>query len=332
MREHTIPAMATGRGIMTNLGQLTRVSVRDIWPNEALDFTPWIAGNLVRLGEVLGMDLELVAREASVGSFSLDILARDLSTGHHVIVENQFGDTDHDHLGKILTYAAGYDASTVIWVSETVRDEHRQTIEWLNQRTDTDTQFFAIEIEVVKIDDSRPAYNFKPVVLPNEWHKVKRETTTGRSSARGEAYRAFFQKLIDELREKHSLTDARIGQPQNWYNFPTGVSGLVYGTSFAQGGRLRDELYIDVGDPEKNKRLFDWLFEQRSLIEQECGESLSWERLDDRRASRIAIYREGTIDDETMLDEYRQWAIARLLTFRKVFSQRLRNYKKLAIA
>lgn len=316
---------------MTNLGQLKHVSIRDVWPNEAQDFTPWMAENLARLGETLGMDLELVSREASVGNFSLDILARDLSTGHYAIVENQFGDTNHDHLGKILTYAAGYDATTVIWVSESVRDEHRQTIEWLNQRTDTDTQFFAIEIEVVRIDDSRPAYNFKPVVLPNEWRKTKKESASGKPSSRGEAYRTFFQTLIDELRVKHSFTDARIGQPQNWYNFPTGVSGLVYGTSFAQGGRLRDELYIDVGDIERNKRLFDSLLEQKSLIELEFGEPLSWERLDDRRASRIAVYREGAIDDEPLLAEYRAWAIARLLTFRKVFSHRLRSTKKPSI-
>lgn len=312
---------------MPDFGKIKKVNVRDIWQHEAHDFTPWLAENIEKLGESVGMDLELIEQEASVGSFSLDILAKDLSTGHHIVIENQFGDTDHDHLGKMLTYAAGFDASKVIWISENVRDEHRQTIEWLNQRTDTDTQFFAIEVEVFKIDDSKPAYNFKPIVFPNEWRKSKKEGWKGILSSKAEAYREYFQSLIDELRSKHSFTKAKIAQPQNWYIFPTGVSGISYGTSFAQGGRVRVELYIDVGESDKNKRLFDWLFEQKGIIETEFEESLDWERLDSRRASRIAIYREGSIDDVETLQEIHSWAVQELLKFRKVFSSRLKSYK-----
>jgi len=312
---------------MPEFGKIKKVSIRDIWQHEAHNFTPWLAENLDKLGESVGMDLELIEQEASVGNFSLDVLARDLSTGHNIIIENQFGDTDHDHLGKMLTYAAGFDASKVIWISENVRDEHRQTIEWLNQRTDTDTQFFAIEIEVFRIDDSKPAYNFNLIVFPHEWRKSKKEGRIGNASAKGEAYREYFQSLIDELRDKHSFTKARAAQPQNWYIFPTGISGISYGTSFAQGGRVRAELYVDLGDFDKNKNLFDWLFEQKQVIEGELGESLDWERLDDRRASRIAVYRTGSIDDVEILNEIHIWAIQELLKFRKAFSSRLKTYK-----
>lgn len=312
---------------MPDFGKIKKVNIRDIWQHEAHNFTPWLAENLDKLGESVGMDLELIEQEASVGNFSLDVLARDLSTGHNVIIENQFGDTDHDHLGKMLTYAAGFDASKIIWISERVRDEHRQTIEWLNQRTDTDTQFFAIEIEVFRIDESKPAYNFKPIIFPNEWRKSKKEGWKENSSAKGEAYREYFQTVIDELRNKHSFTKAKVAQPQNWYIFPTGFSRLSYGTSFAQGGRVRAELYIDVGELDRNKKLFDWLLEQRQNIETEFGESLDWERLDDRRASRIAIYREGSIDDVEILKEIQTWAIQELLKFRKVFSPLLKSYK-----
>lgn len=312
---------------MPDFGNIKKINIKDIWQHEAQNFTPWLAINLEKLGESVGMDLEMIEQEASVGNFSLDILAKDLSTGHNVIIENQFGDTDHDHLGKMLTYAAGFDASKVIWISENVRDEHRQTIEWLNQRTDTDTQFFAIEIEVFKIDDSKPAYNFKPIVFPNEWRKSKKQSSSKSASAKGEAYREYFQFLMDELRTKHSFTKARIAQPQSWYIFPTGIYGISYGTSFAQGKRVRAELYIDVGDSEKNKGLFDWLFEKKQIIENEFGESLDWERLDDRRASRIAIYREGSIDDVEVLTEIRAWAIQELLKFRKAFSSHLKTYK-----
>lgn len=312
---------------MPDFGNIQKINIREIWQHEAQNFTPWLAKNLEKLGKSVGMDLEMIEQEASVGNFSLDILAKDLSTGHNVIIENQFGDTDHDHLGKMLTYAAGFDASKVIWISENVRDEHRQTIEWLNQRTDTDTQFFAIEIEVFKIDNSKPAYNFKPVVFPNEWRKSKKQNSSESPSAKGEAYREYFQELIDELREKHSFTKAKVAFPQNWYSFPSGISGISYGTSFAQGGRVRTELYIDLGDSDKNKKLFDWLFDQRQTIESEFGETLDWERLEDRRASRVAIYREGSIDEIEKLKEIQAWAIQELLKFRKAFSSRLKTYK-----
>lgn len=314
-------------GTMLEFGKIKKLNIRDVWQHEAYNFTPWLAENLDKLGEAVGMDLELVEQESSVGKFSLDLLAKDLSTGHTVIIENQFGDTDHDHLGKILTYAAGFDASIIIWISECVRDEHRQTIEWLNQRTDTETQFFAIEIEIFKIDESKPAFNFKPIVFPNEWRKSKKESWKSNPSAKAEAYREYFQSLIDELRNKYNFTKAKVAQPQNWYLFPTGISGISYGTSFALGRRVRVELYIDVGKAEINKKLYDWLFEQKETIENEFGDALEWERLDDRRASRIAIYREGSIDDVEILQDIQTWVIQELLKFRKVFSPRLKTYK-----
>jgi hypothetical protein len=196
-------------------GKIKKLNPRDIWPKEAKDFTPWLADNIGSLGEALGMELGLTDMEAAVGDFSLDLLAKDLGSGHTVIIENQLTQTDHDHLGKLLTYAAGYSASTVVWIAEVVRDEHRQALEWLNQRTDEDTQFFGVVIEVFKIDDSKPAYSFKPVVSPSEWQKAKRRHAGGTVSAKGELYRNYFQALIDELREKYQFTNAKIGQPQN---------------------------------------------------------------------------------------------------------------------
>ena len=302
-------------------GKISALNLRDIWPKEAKDFTPWLADNIDALGDALGMELELKEKEATVGEFSLDLLAKDLGTGHTVIIENQLTQTDHDHLGKLLTYAAGFGASTVVWVAEVVRDEHRQALEWLNQRTDEDTQFFGVVVEVFKIDDSNPAYSFKPVVSPSEWQKSKKRQISGAVSAKGEAYRNYFQALIDELRGKYQFTNAKIGQPQNWYSFSSGVSGITFGAVFVQGGKARTELYIDLGEGEKNKALFDWLYDQREEIHSKLGRELEWERLDGKRASRIAVYRDGSINsNEEELTEIKVWHIENLINFKKIFS------------
>ena len=141
---------------MPNFSELKKVSLNEIWKHEASDFTPWLAENIQELGDALGMDLEIVDREAPVGDFSLDLLAQVEGSSRTVVIENQFKQTNHDHLGKLLTYAGGNDASVVIWVSEKIRDEHRQALEWLNQRTDTETQFFAVVVEILQIDDFKP--------------------------------------------------------------------------------------------------------------------------------------------------------------------------------
>ncbi len=311
---------------MREFGELRRVNPRDIWPHEAADFTPWLADQIAELGKAIGIELELHEREAAVGDFSLDLLAEDLGTGRKVIIENQLEPTDHDHLGKLLTYASGFDAGVVIWVAREIREEHRQALDWLNQRTDSATHFFGVVVEVLQIDESRPAYNFKPVVSPNEWQKSKRSEGAGRSSAKADAYRQFFQTLIDELREKHNFTNARAGQPQSWYSFSSGIPGISYGASFAQGERARVEVYIDRGDAVGNKRLFDRVHQSKDVIEGEVGEKLYWERLDDKRASRVAVYRTSSINDSSdSLDGIRTWMIDSLLRFKQVFADRIKS-------
>jgi len=309
---------------MPILGSLKNVDIRTVWPNEATSFTPWLAEHINALGAAVGIDLELAQVEADVGDFSLDLLATDLGTKRRVVIENQLTPTDHDHLGKLLTYAAGFDAGAVIWVAAAIRDEHRQAIDWLNQHTTSDANFFAVAVEVLRIDDSKPAVNFKLVAFPNEWQKGK--VGGEKPSPRGEAYRAFFQELIDDLREKHKFTSAKVGQPQSWYSFSSGVSGLTYGASFAQGGKFRVELYIDRGNAEENKAIFDRLFAQKAKLESQYGTPLVWERLDDRRASRIADYLPGSIasspDD---LAHFRTSMIDGLLRFKKIFGPLLKQ-------
>ena len=306
-----------------DLATIERVDIRGVWSNEAADFTPWLAENIGELGEALGMDLEVEAREASVGGYALDILARD-QDNRQVVIENQLENTDHDHLGKLLTYAAGFDANVMVWIARKFRDEHRDTLDLLNRRTGEDTEFFGVEVELWQIDNSRPAVNFNLVATPNEWRKqtVSDALTPGNVSPRMERYREFFQELIDTLREDHNFTNARRAGHRHWCRFSAGYGKRArYGANFAAEERARVELYIASGDMDWNSELFDQLFELRADIQSELGEPLEWDRLGN---PRIAVVRPGSIDDdEETLREIRAWMVERLLKFKQVFGPRL---------
>lgn len=316
------------------LGTLQRLDPREVWKHEAHDFTPWLAAHIEMLGEALGLELEAVEHEAGVGDFSADILARDLGRDRLVVIENQLEPTDHSHLGQLITYAAGLEAAVVIWVSREFREEHRQALDWLNRGDGTETEYFGVVLELLKVDESNPAANFRIVASPNNWSRQSRRATgvEGVSGKRA-AYQEYFQRLIDELREEHRFTNAKAAQPQNWYSFSSGVRGFVYGTSFAQGGEVRAEIYIDLGDAAANEKAFDMLEAEKPKIESDFGEPLRWERLENRRACRIACYTEGSIEDSAdRHEEYRQWAVDRLLRFKKVFGPKLDFIAKLANA
>lgn len=311
-----------------SLAKIERVDLREAWPNEARGFTPWLAENIGELGEALGMDLELRQTEASVGGYSLDVLATDLNQNRPVIIENQLETTNHDHLGKLITYAAGYEANVIVWLTRDFRDEHRQALDWLNRRTDKDTEFFGVVVELLKIDGSRPAPQFRTVATPNDWRKEAAAKVRGDApvaSVRGERYREFFQPLIDILREKHKFTNVRKAQPQNWYSFSAGYGQrITYGANFTGQKQARIEVYIDDGDNNRNIWLLERLEEHRGEIESSLGETLDWQRLENRRACRIAIDRPGSIEDDAdTLAEVQDWMIDRLLKFQKVFEPRL---------
>ena len=313
---------------MVDLGAIERVDLREVWPHEAQDFTPWLAENLDKLGEALGLDLELRGEEQPVGPFFLDVLAHDRGGDRPVIIENQLEATNHGHLGQLLTYAAGYDAGVIVWLTGDFQDEHRAALDWLNQRTREDTAFFGVVVEAWKIDDSRPAPHFRLVAFPNDWRKQSSggdQTAGGRVSERGERYRSFFQRLIDILREEHRFTNARKGQPQSWYSFSSGTRGVSFNPSFSpRRGIARVEVYIDRGDRDLNKQLFDSLQNVSVEIETELSDLLEWERLEHARACRISAFRDGNIADEPeALGELQDWMVERLLAFKRVFTPHL---------
>lgn len=307
-------------------GTIQTVSLRDVWPGEASHFTPWLAQNLTLLGNKLGMDLELESTELSAGDFSADIIARDLSTNKLVVIENQFGATDHKHLGQVITYSSVLNAGMVVWIAETIRPEHKSAMDFLNHNLKEGLRLYAVEVSVIRIDESKPAFVLNVVSMPTEAPVLTGEAGQ-QSSETKERYRAFFQELIDELRDRHHFTNARAGQPQNWYTFSSENSRTFkYSTGFAQGGRVRVEVYIDTGDKAKNEQIFDCLAERKEQIEGAFGAALSWERLETKRACRVAIYMDGDIDGESeALAQLREWAIQNLLRFKAVFPEHFKR-------
>lgn len=311
---------------IANLGKLAHVDPRDLWRSEPGDFTPWLARNISLLGEALGIDLEVLQTEKSVGDFACDIQAHDTGRDRPVIIENQLEATDHRHLGQLLTYAAGLDAAVIVWISPEVREEHREALDWLNRHTDDRIEFFGVALEAIRIDESKPAVQFRLVAFPNAWTKKVAAASEGEVSEKRLRYQTFFQAVIDELREKHRFTNARAAQPMSWYAFASGTRGLTYNMAFASGARLRAELYIDVGDATRNKAIFDALVAQKGEIEQKTG-PLDWERLDLKRACRISLVRSDTAieDSSVRADEMREWLVHALLKMKAVFGPLLKT-------
>ena len=311
-----------------NLAKIERVDLREAWPNEAREFTPWLAENIAELGAALGMDLELQEIEAAVGNYSLDILAKDRKTNDVVIIENQLERTDHDHLGKLLTYASGSDANVIVWVSREFRDEHRQALHWLNWGNIDQRQFYGIVVELWRIGDSALAPHFDLVERPRDWPKERRPIVPEESisvSNHDQPYKAFFQDLIDALQTSNfEAAIGRTGRPLSLAFFASGIRGFKYMTHFDEGRTAQVSLMIDAGDRETNVALLENLEQSRDQFDYEFGLELYWDRMEGSKVCRIAVVRPGSIsDNEDTLGVIKLWMVDNLLKFRDVFGPRL---------
>jgi len=301
------------------LGRLERVDPKSVWKHEAYDLTPWVLENIELLGEALGIEIQPAQREVAVGGFSLDVLGED-ANGRPVIIENQLEATNHMHLGQLLVYASGLEAAVVIWLTPTLRDEHRRALDWLNERTDELVDFFGVELDVVKIGVSAPAPIFRVMVQPNDWQKALKRPTGLSDTAQGR--HDFFEQVMDAILAKRpTFHRPKVGY-DNWTSMASGLFGF-YSLSFAAGGLLRAEVYLDTGDQATTKMLFDELAADKAALEGAFpGEELSWERLDNKRASRVALYRKAPdLSDESQVTDARDWATERLLGFMNLDSR-----------
>lgn len=303
---------------MNTVGKLQQVTLREVWAHEALDFTQWLAKpeNLEQLGEALGIELYEAETEVSVGRFFVDILATD-DSGRKVVIENQLAATDHDHLGKVITYAAGLGAEVIVWIAETAKEEHQQAVEWLNENTTSDVHVFLVQLEAWRIGESLPAPRFNPISKPNDWAKEVRTAASASKVSEVSLLQREFYENVREYGRAHAAHIKRWQTPatQHWYNVSIGTSraGLSLTTN-----SLEKRVAVEVHIPN-DKALFSYLLGQREAIESQLGLTLDWRELPDKKAARIIIEHPGDSSHPEQQQELVQWMVGTADDFSRVF-------------
>lgn len=304
-----------------NIGKLKEVDIRSLWKHEQYDFSEWLSKeeNISILNEILGLTLVDVSKEAYVGSYRCDLFAVDESTGTKVIIENQLEPSNHDHLGKIITYASGLDAEVVVWIVKKAKEEHRSAIEWLNNNTNSRINFFLIELKAYTIEGSIPAPFFSVIEKPNDFIKNTKVNSNSDNLNKTQSERVeFWNRLNEILLDRGKPFNIRKATTDHWYNVAIGTSlAGVCITLINKESKIGIELYI--GD---SKELFDKLFENKDAIEKELGLKLSWQRLDNSKASRIRYFIKGlNFDDHSNYDQLINKTIDIAVKMRDVFKK-----------
>lgn len=283
---------------MASIGKLKQVPLRELWKHEDRGFSAWLEGNLDSLSEAIRLSLSDPQRGIKAGDFQVDLVADD-QNGNRVIIENQLEATDHDHLGKLLTYLTNLDAKAAVWITKEPRPEHIRAIQWLNETTPGDIAFFLVRLAAYRIGDSDPAPLFTVIVGPSEESKgfgnQKKEL-----AERHLLRRKFWEQLLARAKDKGVMYHAqRSPTTESWVQASAGVlSGLYLVYNVWMSEETGVELYIDTEDRDENKQIFDQLEQHKSAIEKSFGMPLEWQRLDAKRACRVRyVIREGGLSD-----------------------------------
>lgn len=308
---------------MINLGKLKEIKdLRKVWPHEALDFTPWLAeeDNLALLADDVGLEITIDETESSVGDFNVDIYATETGTDRKIIIENQLEDTNHDHLGKLITYASGKSADIVIWVVKRAREEHRSAIEWLNNHTDENIAFFLVEIKLYQIGNSDIAVKFEVVEKPNDWTKeIKRSTSNSPTLQARYDYWVAFNDYVFRDNEFAKQFNKRKASTDHWMTMSVGSSAChISINQIRKDNQIVVEWYIS-----DDKELFHKFHSHKTEIETEMGIKLDWRELPNKKASRILITHSADFDNKDNWFEQFNWVMDIALKMKKAFKKYL---------
>ena len=308
---------------MINLGKLKEIKdLRKVWPHEALDFTPWLAEeeNLALLSDAIGLEITVDETESSVGDFNVDIYATETGTDRKIIIENQLEDTNHDHLGKLITYASGKSADIVIWVVKRAREEHRSAIEWLNNHTDEKIGFFLLEIKLYQIGNSDIAVKFEVIEKPNDWTKeIKRQTSSSPTlQDRLEYWIGFNEYAFSDTAFSKNFSK-RKASTDHWMTLSIGSSAChISLLQLRKDKNIAVEWYIS-----DDKELYKMFYSHRAEIEAEMGMNLDWRELPEKKASRILITLNADLENKDLWHAQFDWLMDTAIKMKKAFKKYL---------
>lgn len=302
------------------LGILKTVSARQKWTNEARDFTPWLANNISELSRALGLELEVENTEVAVGPYSADILAKDAGTGKYVVIENQLEKTNHDHLGKAITYASVLDASTIIWVATDFTEEHKKALDWLNDHTSDEVAIYGVQVELWQIDNSNAALRFNVISKPNQAvRQAARSIAAGDLTDKKKFQLDFWNRFKDKLAKTKKIPSLQTPRPQYWFDISIGKSNIyLSNTCNTEVNTVGVRIYI--GNKISDKML-PFLESKKEEIETAIGQSLQWNPNPDNRDKVIMLLHSTDFNDHKRVDEALDWLVDYTIKFRETFAK-----------
>ena len=303
------------------IGKLKEVELRNLWKHEQYDFSEWLSQNenIELLNDILGLTLTDISKEVYVGSYRCDLVAVDESSGIKVIIENQLESSNHEHLGKIITYASGLDAQVVVWIVKNAKEEHRSAIEWLNNNTNSDINFFLIELHAYKIGDSLPAPYFEIIEKPNDFIKNNKVNGNKNKLNKSQSERLIFWNRFNEiLIDKGKPFNVRKATTDHWYDVAIGSS-----SSHISIELINKEKHVRIGlYMVDDKEYFDKLFANKDTIETQLGIKLEWQRECSGNVSRVKYKLPGLdYDNHSNYDELINKSIDIAANMQKVFKK-----------
>lgn len=303
------------------LVKLEKISPRKQWNNEQYDFTPWLAENLQQLGDAINMNLEFTSTEVPVGPFFADIVAKEVETNNIVVIENQLEKTNHDHLGKCLTYTSVLGAKTVVWIATKFTDEHRQAFEWLNDNTNSELSFYAIELSLLKVGVDTASVVFDVVASPNKSVKIAR--TKGELTKNGDLQYKFWQAFRDAI--QNDFRNLQTPRPQYWYDLTIGKSNIhISNTYNTNTSTIGCRIYINNAIADT---MLPFLEGQKEQIEQDLGFAMQWNPRPDNRDKVIIVDHQFNMEDDQEFKLAVKWLREKTILVHKVFSKAVKNYK-----
>ena len=307
---------------MVELGKLEEVvDLRTVWPHETSDFTPWLAkeDNIAILADTLGLDgITIEETESSVGDFKVDIYASETGSNRTIVIENQIEDSNHDHLGKLLTYAAGKSANVIVWIVKNAREEHRAAIEWLNKHSDEDIGFYLCEVKLYRIGNSKPAVKFDVIERPNNW---SREVRNSDAMNETELQRyEYWTALMDYAFQSEDFAkefNRRTPTTDHWMDFSIGRSVCcIQVTQILRDNKINVGLYIR----SNGRDLSDALSNNKEEIESKAQMNFDWRFRPDNSLCRILIEKSVALTDRPQWNAQFDWIIDVMLKMKKTFT------------